>query len=666
VTAPLVSVIIPYYNHGRHLHQTVHAALRAYSGPLDIIIVNDGSAEAKAEIFLQNACDISPAVRVIAQANGGLSAARNTGIAQARGAFVQLLDSDDLLTPGKIDLQVRQFQMQPRFDISVTNYILCDEEGTLFTRDGDPISRFDFTLSDFLFKWERGFSIPIHCGLFRRAVFDPIQFETNVIGKEDWIFWCRQAHANRVFGYLPVYGAIYRQHSQSMSKSFKAMGDSWLVAAETVDRFTGGSVPGFLDASRAWYDSFYKPQIEKQIREGGVSSAPAAATTAGAKVVTNAGELSWIEEAAARRIAPSLSPVVSVIVPVFNHFAYLPKCLASLVDQVAGEGVEIILADDCSSDPRVRPLLEAFAQKVPGVRTIFNARNVGIAENQNTAVAQARGKFVAFVDCDDNLEPGAIKAAMQAAGEADYVFTDRTDIDETGKRLRVARYGGYDWISPSADVRADLLDGMVASHLKIIRRQLYLDVGGSDPMFGGIQDWELALKIAARNARFAHVPQALYNHRIHQGSVTQSQAVRQFWLSNVARRRFSREALGRHLGDEAAIARGRSACAALVRGEGAAKEIRVMHALERPENLAQLKQAWREGEVCIYAPKANSLVQEMNLVREFNSYFDAVLAPDEGSACFFLGYMWDHRALTFVAEAGAHRFAAGLPRGLAD
>lgn len=649
IIRPLVSVIIPYHSHGRHLHQAVHSALRAYSGPKEILIVDDGSVEAKARIYIESAAALASEVRVIVQPNAGLSSARNTGIEAARGDFAQFLDSDDLLMPGKIDLQMDHFQIQPRLDISLSNYVLCDESVTRFMRDGDSISRYSFSLPDFLYSWERGFSIPIHCGLFRRSAFDGIRFDTTVAGKEDWIFWCRQAYAGRRFGYAPVYGAIYRQHDQGMSKSFRAMGDNWLRAAERIRDAIGLNDPRFESEVQAWHRTFYAPRIAEEAAVPSVAPVSHAATLR----TQHAGDTSWIGGLTFPAVSNSRTPRFSIVVPIYNHHDYLQSCLTSVAKQEAPGGIEVILADDGSSDPRIRPLLEAFARAAPNVRLLPSDRNQGISAIQNTAVEAARGEFVAFVDCDDALEPGAMSAVAQAIQPGvDYLFSDRTDVDEQDRPLRVATYGGYNWLVPSGDIPRDLLDGMVASHLKVIRRDIYRRAGGSDPAYSGVQDWELALKIADAGGKFVHIPKALYRHRIHANSVTSSESVRQFWLSNIARRRFAAKWLSRRITDHDARQRAERACAELAHSrQPDAADVLVVREFRIPYTLEVLKKAWRAGQVCVYAPKADAIIAEMNTVREYNSYLDGVLAADETVASFLIGYMWDHNALHYAGEA---------------
>lgn len=658
---PEVSIIIPYYNHGRHLHQTVFSALRATTRTLEILVVNDGAVEPKATVYLNRICALSPCVRVIEKENGGLSSARNAGLDEAKGRYIQLLDSDDLLVPGIIDHHIDVLEMRrgegdrKRADIAVSNYLLCDETASLFSRDGDPISRFDCRLEDFMFYWERGFTIPIHCALFRATAFEGIRFETKVVGKEDWIFWCSQAFAGRRFVYAPVQGGVYRQHPGGMSKSYRSMGDSWLAASQAINELTAQSVPGFIEAAHDWHRRFYAPAILRQEQEAkGIANA--AQMQGRSKLEQTQTSLTvqsdWIDKAKER--APAITvgqvPRFSVIVPVFNHRAALPECLSSIIGQKVSGGLEVILVDDCSSDPEVLPLLQRFAAAFPNVQVLANATNMGISRGQNLGAQTAKGQYLAFVDCDDALPEQALQGVLSAiegaGGNVDYAFTDRLDVDISGKTLRLARYGGYDFIKPGGDIKADLLDGMVASHLKVISRTAYQAVGGCREEFDGIQDWELALRMSSNGCRFLYVPEPLYRHRIHSQSVTNSDSVRQFWLTNVARRTYC-EALWRpELSPDAAVTAAQEVCQRWA--EGARRfdrNVLIIEEMASPAIIASLKRAWQRGKICVYVAKPGGHVPELNLVREYNSYFDAVLAPDEATACMFIGYMWNHQAL---------------------
>jgi GT2 family glycosyltransferase len=104
-----VSVIIPTYNHAESLPQTVASILQQTHPPLEVIIVDDGSVD-----DTEGVCAGMPdPVRYIRQENAGVSAARNRGIAEARGEWVALADSDDLWDPGKLEVQLAALARAP-------------------------------------------------------------------------------------------------------------------------------------------------------------------------------------------------------------------------------------------------------------------------------------------------------------------------------------------------------------------------------------------------------------------------------------------------------------------------------------------------------------------------------------------------------------------------
>src|SRR5690606_5350603 len=106
----LVSIIIPCYNAARWLPATLESALTQTWPATEIIVVDDGSSDDSLAI----ARGFAPrGVKVISQTNRGASAARNRGLAEARGDFIQYLDADDLLSPRKIELQLARLASAP-------------------------------------------------------------------------------------------------------------------------------------------------------------------------------------------------------------------------------------------------------------------------------------------------------------------------------------------------------------------------------------------------------------------------------------------------------------------------------------------------------------------------------------------------------------------------
>jgi glycosyltransferase involved in cell wall biosynthesis len=104
---PLVSVIVPVYNAEDFLAEALTSLFAQDYAPFEAIVVNDGSTDRTREIA--HSFD----VRYFAQANSGQAAARNTGIAEARGEFIAFLDADDVLPPNKLTVQARYLLEHP-------------------------------------------------------------------------------------------------------------------------------------------------------------------------------------------------------------------------------------------------------------------------------------------------------------------------------------------------------------------------------------------------------------------------------------------------------------------------------------------------------------------------------------------------------------------------
>jgi len=101
---PLVSILIPAFNAERWIAATLASALEQTWPNKEIIVVDDGSTDKTAVIARQFT---TPAVRIVANPNRGAAAARNAAFSLSRGAYIQWLDADDLLSPNKIELQMK-------------------------------------------------------------------------------------------------------------------------------------------------------------------------------------------------------------------------------------------------------------------------------------------------------------------------------------------------------------------------------------------------------------------------------------------------------------------------------------------------------------------------------------------------------------------------------
>jgi O-antigen biosynthesis protein len=211
---------------------------------------------------------------------------------------------------------------------------------------------------------------------------------------------------------------------------------------------------------------------------------------------------------------PSDGLTISVIMPVCDPpVGFLREAINSVTAQDYPHW-RLCIADDASRDSRVRQVLEEAARN-PRITVGFRPDRGHISAASNTALAQATGDIVCFLDHDDLLARGALGAIADAfrrnPGHG-MVYSDEDKIDESG--IRFDPHFKPDW---NLDL---LLSQNYLCHLMAIRRPLVEAVGGFTPGLEGSQDHDLALRVAERlrAEQIGHIPRVLYHWRAMPGS----------------------------------------------------------------------------------------------------------------------------------------------------
>ncbi|UCG34273.1 MAG: glycosyltransferase [Phycisphaerales bacterium] len=207
---PTVSVIVPVYNQRRFLKETV-ACLEGQSWPaVEAIYVDDGSTDGSGAVLDELA---GRRGRVVHQPNGGLSAARNTGLRHATGEFVQFLDADDLLSENKLAHHAEYLAAHPGVDL-VSCEVSYFRESLRYQRPAEAVQPFDDLLTALLGVNRFQPNSP----MVRRSALSRVgMFDERMRACEDWDFWLRCAAAGLEAVFVPGARAFYRLHGRQMS-----------------------------------------------------------------------------------------------------------------------------------------------------------------------------------------------------------------------------------------------------------------------------------------------------------------------------------------------------------------------------------------------------------------------------------------------------------------
>ncbi|HEY0077452.1 MAG TPA: glycosyltransferase family A protein [Pyrinomonadaceae bacterium] len=227
MTSPLVSVIVPAYNYGRYLGQTLESLRRQTYSHWECIVVDDGSTDDTPQVVASYA-EKDARIKYYRQANQGLAASRNRGIKECGGEYVQFLDSDDLLEERKLELHVEHLERHTETSIVYGSV-------RYFRTDRPQERRYSMKEDDR--AWMPGVAgqgrevllplieaciMVVSAPLIRRATVEMVGgFDARLYSVEDWDYWIRCAEGGARFDYLDADGTLtlVRWHPGSMSTS---------------------------------------------------------------------------------------------------------------------------------------------------------------------------------------------------------------------------------------------------------------------------------------------------------------------------------------------------------------------------------------------------------------------------------------------------------------
>src|SRR5438309_2535621 len=205
-------------------------------------------------------------------------------------------------------------------------------------------------------------------------------------------------------------------------------------------------------------------------------------------------------------------PLISVITPVFDTpVQRLEEAVESVLAQ-AYENWELVLVDDGSSATDLLRALPVLAARDRRIVLKSLGKHEGISAALNQAIALARGKWVAFFDHDDILEPDAlfhIAKLLQMHPDADLMYSDEDKLADDGFEAPVFK---PDW-SPDFFLSCNYL-----GHLTAVRREVLEQTGGFRSQFDSAQDYDLFFRVIEQTDRIHHIPRVLYHWRRSESS----------------------------------------------------------------------------------------------------------------------------------------------------
>jgi len=203
---------MPAFQAEASLGAAVQSMLQQTFADWELIIVDDGSTDATLEIARDCAAQDNR-IRVFTHENRGASAARNTGLAEARGAWIGFLDSDDWFDPAFLASLIKVSERHPDAGVVYCDFALVDSQGAIQEEQRVP------DLSDAFAVLARQCALSVHCALTRADIMRMAgTFDASLAINEDWDLWQRIARTGAVFKGIREILAFYVTRPNSLSR----------------------------------------------------------------------------------------------------------------------------------------------------------------------------------------------------------------------------------------------------------------------------------------------------------------------------------------------------------------------------------------------------------------------------------------------------------------
>ena len=215
ITPPLVSVIIPCYNHESYIEASIMSVLNQTYENVELIVLDDGSKDSSPDIISrlhrQHGFYFEP------QSNIGLAKTLNKAIGLAKGKYISYIGSDDIMLPDKTATQVDYMESRPDIAVCGGNIIAIDQNGNKHPKQKNPPYR-EIDFDDVFVGLNAGIAAPT--AMMRKDVLDEEGGYDPDIALEDIYMWLKLTSRGHIISGLDSVLLYYRKHPSNTYKNY--------------------------------------------------------------------------------------------------------------------------------------------------------------------------------------------------------------------------------------------------------------------------------------------------------------------------------------------------------------------------------------------------------------------------------------------------------------
>lgn len=209
------------------------------------------------------------------------------------------------------------------------------------------------------------------------------------------------------------------------------------------------------------------------------------------------------------------APLISVVISNKNGSQWLPKCFASLRQQTIFDQMEIVMADNCSTDGSPELARQELAG-FPRAKVLNNPRDGGIAGGQNAGAAAATGKLLFFLNNDTWLEPDCLNQLVRELNAQGAAAASPLGMDYDDNTFQSIGSSGIDWLGlPTGQPPTPLQECFTVTGCGfLVEAELFHRLGGFDEdYYLNVEETDLSWRIWIAGGKIIGVPAARLHHR---------------------------------------------------------------------------------------------------------------------------------------------------------
>ncbi|MBN4081096.1 glycosyltransferase [Caldithrix abyssi] len=510
---PLVSVIMPAYNHEDYVGAAIESVLNQSYPNIELLIADDMSPDTTEQIIGDYAEKYPEKIKFLRGDTNKGTAYRWTELVQmSKGDFIIATASDDLLPKNAVELKLNFLLENPDVDVVSTDFDLLLANDQIITGQEklNHVPQFSkYYMIDFQNLYNEllpGNFIPggALCIRVSRIPRSELYQDTHSPNVSDYELWMRLA-LDYTWEYIPESTWVYRWHDSNYSSPTNPNNTQQTVLSQYVYILSKQLLrnTSILQKQQVCNIIIHHVNLLNQLVER--------------------------EKTVLAAFSGESTSMVSIIIPVFNKVDFTRKCIASILQNTDYPVYEIIIVDNGSSDG-TSGYLKEISRQHKHIRVITNRDNLGFAKANNRGVSNARGEYILCLNNDteafeDWMAPmvkilqsdpsvGAVGSKLLFPdGRIQHAGVVLCDDSLVGGDPLVARHLYYQNDANFAEANELRSYQVLTAACLLIRKEIYDDLRGYDEKFwNGYEDIDLCLRIRENGFKLIYQPASVLIH----------------------------------------------------------------------------------------------------------------------------------------------------------